>query len=233
MKENDLTHWDGSHEPRDLPGDDLGDEAGDFADSDDDAGRDPDTDAFGGADIDPDTDASDAAGFDTGTRASEKLPDDWTARAEELRDDFLCEREPDAFEEARLNEFLQLCLRFSYLEKRVQGEILCEIPAHLAILRGDDYGDLVEEAEALAEQERKNLGLEQGPIEDLQEIFDELGVKIIEMDPGSGGHSGAFVFTDKTGPALLSIAPPKTPVGRFILAHEYCHLLHPTCSRYM
>lgn len=153
------------------------------------------------------------------------LPVDWPDVAEEIREEFIYEREPDALEEPRLREFLQLCLRFGYMEKRIQGEILCEIPAHLAILRGAEQGDLMEEAEALAEQERNNLGLEPGPIESLQELFDELGVKVIEIFPGNGITSGAFVFNSDTGPALLSIAPPNTPIGRFILAHEYCHLL--------
>ena len=171
-----------------------------------------------------DEDLAPLSGADAGN-AFAPLPIDWPDLAEEIREEFIFEREPDALEEPRLREFLQLCLRFGYMEKRIQGEILCEIPAHVSLLRGDEHRELMEEAEALAERERQNLGLEPGPIESVHEIFDELGIKIVEIAPGNGVTSGAFVFNNDTGPALLSVAVPNSPIARFILAHEYCHLL--------
>ncbi len=153
------------------------------------------------------------------------LPEDWPERTEALAQSWVCTRQPRDPELHQLESFTSLCLRYGYLEKRVQGEILCDIPAHLAILRGDQFDDLLLECEALADAEREGLGLEPGPIEDLAEVLDARGIKTIELPPPAPTYSGAFLFENDTGPALLSMAPINSPSSRFIIAHQYCHLL--------
>lgn len=152
-------------------------------------------------------------------------PKDWAERTEALVESWVCTRQPHAAEDQQLRSFVSLCLRYGHLEKRVQGEILCDIPVPLSILRGERFSDLLLECEALADAERENLGLEPGPIEDLAESLDERGIKAIELPLSPPTYSGAFLFESDTGPALLSMAPINSPSSRFIIAHEYCHLL--------
>jgi Zn-dependent peptidase ImmA (M78 family) len=155
----------------------------------------------------------------------EPLPDDWEERAAELTEAFIAPGLLHASDRANLAHFAHLCLRFAHLERLLQGDILCEIPAHLSVLRGDQHPTLLEEAEALAEAERSNLELPDGPIENVAELLDDRGVKVVELSGAPGRLAGAFMFGEETGPAILSLAQPGSPTGRFILAHGYCHLL--------
>ncbi|MBM3318012.1 MAG: hypothetical protein FJY75_09190 [Candidatus Eisenbacteria bacterium] len=155
----------------------------------------------------------------------ELLPDDWDEQADELAAGFLSADEIPAADRELLARFCHLCLRYAHAEVRIQGEILCEIPAHLSVLRGLRSGDLLEEAAFLAAEERRNLELPDGPIEDLTEILDDRGIKVIEWPEAQGRRLGAFLFRPRTGPALLALAPPNSAAGRFILAHGYCHLV--------
>lgn len=158
-------------------------------------------------------------------RELEPLPPDWEDQALALAEDFIWPREPHPAEQKNLERFSHLCLRFAYVERRVQGEILCQIPTHLAAISRERPRGLMEEAEVLAETERETMEIPNGPIEDLAELLDERGIKVIEWPHPAGNHSGAFLFAEDTGPALLVLGRVSSPVGRFILAHEYCHLL--------
>jgi Zn-dependent peptidase ImmA (M78 family) len=153
------------------------------------------------------------------------IPDDWDDQADRLAHSFIAPREPSASERARLTEFAHLCLRFAYLEVRVQGSILSEIPAHLAVIRGEHGESLAEEAEHLARVERGNLKIPDGPIEDLADLLDSHGIKVIEDGRPAAGSGGAFLFDPGTGPALLCLGSVDSPAGRAVLAHEYCHLI--------
>jgi Zn-dependent peptidase ImmA (M78 family) len=93
------------------------------------------------------------------------------------------------------------------------------------MLADDRERNLCEESESLATAERHRLELPDGPIEDLAQLLDDRGIKVIEWDRPAGMHAGAFLFDSDTGPALLSLAPAGSAASRFILAHEYCHLL--------
>jgi Zn-dependent peptidase ImmA (M78 family) len=152
------------------------------------------------------------------------LPDDWDEQAERLAHSFIGPREPSAADLALLTEFAHLCLRYAYMEVRVQGDILSELPAHLAVIRGEHRDSLAEEAEELARVERANLEIPEGPIEDLADLLDTRGIKVIE-----GGRAlesgGAFLFDPRTGPSLLCLCGVDSPDGRAVLAHEYCHLI--------
>ncbi|MFH1143437.1 MAG: hypothetical protein V1774_02720 [Candidatus Eisenbacteria bacterium] len=156
----------------------------------------------------------------------EPLPKDWCARASGLADSFLSPAQLLASERVVLEQFIHLCLRFAYMEKRIQGEILFELSTHPFVIRNEPAPSLLEEAERLAARERKALEIPEGPIEDLAELLDDRGIKTIlwPLAPGLR-RAGAFLFDERTGPALLSMAPEQSAAGRFILAHEYGHLL--------
>lgn len=160
----------------------------------------------------------------------EPLPDDWDDEAARYGESFLCAQAISPAEREVLTRFSHLCLRFAHAEVRIQSEILCEIPAHRSVLSGERFADLAAEAAHLAAVERDHLDVPDGPLEDLEELLDDRGIKVIQW-PAAGGvtaeapAAGAFLFQPRTGPALLSLAAPGSPAARFILAHEYCHLI--------
>lgn len=166
----------------------------------------------------PDTDAA-AAG------ETAPLPDDWDEQAASLAQSFLAPLELSREEQALLADFSHISLRFAHMEERVQGDLLCELPAHLTVIRGDHRDSLVAEAEHLAHVERENLEIPEGPIEDLADLLDTRGIKVIECTRSPMRRAGAFLFDPRTGPALLCQCPVDTPAGRAVLAHGYCHLL--------
>ncbi len=163
---------------------------------------------------------------DVPTQDVEPLPSDWDDRARALADSFISPRILHPEETADLERFSHAGLRYAYLERRVQGDVLCELPAHVSVIQGGQHASLLDEAEALAEEERRCFGIPDGPIEDLAELLDDRGIKVFEwprVSPRS--PAGAFIMDEETGPALLSLAPSGSAVGRFIIAHEYCHLV--------
>jgi len=156
----------------------------------------------------------------------EPLPTHWDDAASLLAESFICDRIVRPEEVGDLTRFSHACLRYAYMERRIQGDLLCELPAHLAVLHGMDHAGWVEEAEALAEAERRCLEIPDGPIEDLAELLDDRGIKVFEWPQGAGRElAGAFLMGEETGPALLSLAPAGSPDGRLLLAHAYGHLV--------
>ena len=153
------------------------------------------------------------------------LPDDWDEKAASLAQSFIGPLEISRAEQALLSDFSHLCLRFAHMEERVQGSLLCELPAHLTVIRGEHPDSMAAEAEHLARVERENLEIPEGPIEDLADLLDTRGIKVIECTRAPMRRAGAFLFDPHTGPALLCQCPVDTPAGRAVLAHEYCHLL--------
>jgi len=156
----------------------------------------------------------------------EPLPRDWDEQAAALADTFLCTSDPHDSEREVLQRFAHFCLRFAHMEKRIQGEIIFDLSAHPAVVRGEHAPGLLEEAENLAGQERRNLDVPDGAIEDLADLLDDRGIKAVQWPSPPGVRPcGAFLFDASTGPALLSVAPSASVACRFILAHEYGHLL--------
>lgn len=162
---------------------------------------------------------------DPAADAPAPLPDDWDEKAASLAQAFLAPLELSPEEQTLLTDFSHLCLRFAHMEERVQGSLLCELPAHLAVIRGEHPDSLAAEAEHLARVERENLEIREGPIEDLADLLDTRGIKVIECTRAPMRRAGAFLFDPRTGPALLCQCPVDAPAGRAVLAHEYCHLL--------
>ncbi len=156
----------------------------------------------------------------------EPLPWDWEERSAELADTFLSLDDLQVEQRDVIRHFVHLCLRFAHMERRIQGEVIYDLSTHASVVRREHADDLVHDAEALASAERENFEMPAGPIEDLADLLDDRGIKAIQWPVPQGlTRAGAFLFDAATGPALLSLAPPDSPAGRFILAHEYGHLL--------
>ena len=83
-----------------------------------------------------------------------------------------------------------------------------------------------EEAEALAETERSQLGLNGQPLKDIGELLEsKRGVKIFHLPENPDTFSGAFAYDENLGPCfLINSLHPKLRRG-FTIAHEYAHCL--------
>ncbi len=131
-------------------------------------------------------------------------------------------------EAAILGEFLQIVDEFAFLERLIQGDILYELPVHPAVVAM--AAPAAAEGERLASEERALLPAEDGLVIDLPEALDDMGIKVLRLDPDGGEPSGAplfgaFHFEGETGPALLVGADPARAEAAFVLAHEFGHLI--------
>ncbi len=138
--------------------------------------------------------------------------------------------EPGSSEHALLGEFLGLIHAYAFLERLVQGTVLCELPVHVdRILTG--FLDPEDEGERLATQEAALLDWTPESADSLVDALDELGVKVLCRDDPTDGEAppgprlGAFAFEGDAGPAILVGASPHTPEAAFIAAHGLAHLV--------
>jgi Zn-dependent peptidase ImmA (M78 family) len=136
---------------------------------------------------------------------------------------------PGSPEHGLLDEFLGLVHAYAFMERLVQGEILCELLVHIdRVLAG--CLDPQDEGERLASQEAGLLDWTPESADSLVDALDEIGVKVIcrdDPDDGpalAGPRLGAFTFDGDAGPAFLVGASPHTPEAAFIAAHELGHL---------
>ncbi len=137
--------------------------------------------------------------------------------------------EPGSPEHQLLREFLGLVHAYAFMERLVQGEILCELPVHIdRTLAG--FLTPQDEGERLASQEAGLLDWTPESADSLVDALDEIGVKVIcrdDPDDGptpAGPRLGAFTFEGDAGPAFLVGASPHTPEAAFIAAHGLGHL---------
>src|SRR5262245_31270981 len=87
-------------------------------------------------------------------------------------------------------------------------------------------GDLVQQAEDLAEAERVRFELPPGPILGVDRLIEDQGVKVIPraFPPGTAARGG-FFFDSDLGPVVFHAADA-TPAQRdYIVAHQYGHFL--------
>lgn len=136
---------------------------------------------------------------------------------------------PGSPEHALLDEFLGVVHAYAFLERLVQGQILCELPVHIdRVLAG--LVDPQDEGERLASQEAGLLDWTPESADILVDALDEIGVKVLCRDdpddgsPRTGPRLGAFTFEGDAGPAILVGASPHTPEAAFIAAHQLGHL---------
>jgi Zn-dependent peptidase ImmA (M78 family) len=136
---------------------------------------------------------------------------------------------PGSAEHALLSEFLGLVHAYAFLERIVQGEVVCDVPVHLnRVLAG--LLDPQDEGERLASEETGLLDWTPESADSLVDALDEIGVKIICRDDPEdspappGPRLGAFTFEGDAGPAILVGASPHTLEAAFIVAHEFGHL---------
>lgn len=120
---------------------------------------------------------------------------------------------------AALQHFLNLCGAFQELENSLNLARTADIRAVTKPLAN------AADADRLADEERRRLELGATPARQLLSVLEEdVGIKVIALDLADS-LSGACVWSDRFGPAIL--VNRKHVAGRqvFTLAHEYFHLL--------
>ncbi len=99
----------------------------------------------------------------------------------------------------------------------------------------DGRSELWKEGYALGERARKRLGVESGPIGELERLLNELGIHVARLPMGSPAVSAASIWEPDAVPVvLLNTANTQNEhkgALRATLAHELCHLLHDAAER--
>jgi Zn-dependent peptidase ImmA (M78 family) len=142
-------------------------------------------------------------------------------------DKFVADPPLTSDERGEVLEFVRLTRQYAFLEKLIQGEVICELPIHFDLV-GDGDADPIRRAEETADRERSLLELGIEPAEVLGDALDERGIKIFRRTHGPESPetlTGAFHYEGEHGPALLVGGINGCPEATFVLAHEYAHLV--------
>jgi Zn-dependent peptidase ImmA (M78 family)/transcriptional regulator with XRE-family HTH domain len=123
----------------------------------------------------------------------------------------------------KLRRCLDLCQKGRDIEKLLKGDAERMPPSYrLAVPNG--IGEAVAQAEQVAEQERRRLGIETMPIADMAELLATQGIWVAGTDLPSQ-VSGLLWHHPAIGLAILVNASHVRARRRFSYAHEYAHAL--------
>lgn len=123
----------------------------------------------------------------------------------------------------KIKHCLDLCRKGRDIEKLLMGEAERMPPFYrLAVPR--NLGEAVAQAEQVAEQERRRLGIETMPITDMAELLATQGIWVAGTDLPDK-VSGLFWHHRSLGLAILVNADHARARRRFSYAHEYAHAL--------
>lgn len=123
----------------------------------------------------------------------------------------------------KIEHCLNLCRKGREIEKLVMGEAE-HLPPFYRLSSPSNTGEAVAQAEQVAEQERRRLGIENMPIQDMAELFATQGIWVAGTDLPSK-VSGLFWHHPYLGLAILVNADHVRARRRFSYAHEYGHAL--------
>lgn len=118
---------------------------------------------------------------------------------------------------------LDLCRKGRDIERLLKGEAE-RLPPFYRLAAPRHTGEAVAQAEQVAEQERRRLGIETMPIPDMAELLATQGIWVAGTDLPSQ-VSGLFWHHRSLGLAILVNADHVRARRRFSYAHEYAHAL--------
>lgn len=122
--------------------------------------------------------------------------------------------------------FLLICRRFAELEAKVLGSVPLQFPAYMYEEALVEPQDPVTAGVALARRERERLDVEGGALDDLLDLVEAQGLKVVQIPfPTESALLGVFLFDAKLGPALLVDAGRPRAEREYAAAHLYGHFL--------
>lgn len=120
-----------------------------------------------------------------------------------------------------LLEFSKRCFEYAGLEQVLDLEPEATVPTYRP--KGGKY---IDQARAVAIDERRRLGLADEPIGDVVGLLERQGVKVLDWTmPGGSEISGALFNPEEFGPCVLLNEDHVWTRRQFTAAHEYAHLL--------
>jgi Zn-dependent peptidase ImmA (M78 family)/transcriptional regulator with XRE-family HTH domain len=126
--------------------------------------------------------------------------------------------EPD---EAVVGEAIEWCRYYAMLEDSIYGEQRYDLPTYRV-----PRGLAIDQGASLAEQERRRLGLGDGPVPSMIDLLEHEGVKVLRRQfPSDSSVSGFFFFSPDIGPCAIINTGESPSRQRFTAAHEYAHFL--------
>lgn len=132
----------------------------------------------------------------------------------------------DIDERRQLKRFEMICGHFARLERMVNGEVKFELPANTSSRASMLEGPAVAQGSKLAQMERERLNLGDNPLDEIESVFDSMGIKIVGLRlPESSTISGGFFFESDIGPCIMVNASLSLEEQLFSAAHQYCHFL--------
>lgn len=123
----------------------------------------------------------------------------------------------------KIKRCLELCQKGRSIERKLKGDAE-RTPAFYRLATPRSTGEAVAQAEQVAEQERRRLGIETMPITDIGELLASQGIWVAGTDLPSQ-VSGLFWHHRSLGMAILVNADHVRTRRRFSYAHEYGHAL--------
>lgn len=116
--------------------------------------------------------------------------------------------------------------QYARIEKLVLGGTSVVYSPSALALNLSLAGDMMRQAEDLAEAERERFELSEGPIIDLDRLIEDQGIKVIpRVFPAGCAARGGFFFDGDLGPCILMDAAVTPPRRDYVLAHQYGHFL--------
>ncbi len=129
-------------------------------------------------------------------------------------------------ERRQLKRFGLLCGHFAELELTVDGEVSFELPTHAGADPSLLSGPPADQGRRLARLERERLCLGADPLDDVEDILDAMGIKVIGLSmPASSEIAGGFFFDSEVGPCIMYNGSLSEEQKACALAHQYCHFL--------
>jgi Zn-dependent peptidase ImmA (M78 family) len=116
--------------------------------------------------------------------------------------------------------------RYARLEKLLFGNTKVAYSPSALSMNLSLAGDVIAQAEELAEAERTRFGISVGPILELGWLIEDQGIKIVPRRfPEDGPARGGFFFDSEVGPCILVDLADTVTQRDYVLAHQYGHFL--------
>ena len=125
-----------------------------------------------------------------------------------------------------LASMIDMARRYARVEKMLFGGTRVVYSPSALGLNLSTTGDLVAQAETLADAERARFELPPGPILGIDRLVEDQGIKVLPLVfPAGAAARGGFFFDSSLGPCIFHDAAATQAQRDYIIAHQYGHFL--------